>query len=87
MKRFFIKLLRVVRALRLARCQQATETETLDNNPICLLAHREVNLFFVVQIQQLNAVLEKDTDICFTKNDDYDERREEGANDGAAKRG
>jgi len=77
MKKLFLKLLHAVRALGLARCQQATETETLDNNPICLLAHREVNLFFVVQIQQLNAILEKGTNICFTKTDDYDERGKE----------
>jgi hypothetical protein len=73
MNKILQKLLCAVRALRLARCQQATKTETLEHDPICLLAHREVNLIFVVQIQQLNAVLEKDTDICFTKtNDDED---------------
>ena len=71
MKRFFIKLLRAVRALRLARCQQATETETLDQDPICLLAHREVNLI-VVQIKQFNAILEEGTNINFTNTDDDD---------------
>ena len=73
MKKLFRKLLCAVRALRSARCQQATKTETLDSDPICLLAHREVNLNLVVQIKQLNAVLEKDTNISFTKTNDDDD--------------
>ena len=84
MRKLFLKLLRAVRALRLARCQQASENETLDGNQIRLLANREVNLnFYVVQIEQLNAILEKGTNICFTKTEDYDERGKEGADDGA----
>ena len=74
MKKLFRKLLCAVRALRLARCQQATKTETLDSDPICLLAHREVNLnIYFVQNQQLNAILEKDTNISFTKTNDDDD--------------
>ena len=44
MKQRFLMLLRAVRARYFARCQQANETETLVNKPICLLAHREDNL-------------------------------------------
>ena len=44
MKRKFLKLLNAVRALRLARCQQASENEILGDNQIRLLANREVNL-------------------------------------------
>ena len=73
MKKLIRKLLCAVRALRSAQCQQATQTETLDPDPICLLAHREVNLNLVVQIQQLNAVLEKDTNISFTKTNEDDD--------------
>lgn len=87
MKRNFLKLLRAVRARYFARCQQATETETLVNEPIRLLAHREVNLenanlnfdhvnlYLLVNgntIQQLNTILEKDTNICHTKTIDHD---------------
>ena len=54
MKKLILSLLHAVKSLRLAQCQQATETETLDQDPICLLAHREVNLI-VVQIKQFNA--------------------------------
>lgn len=87
MKRNFLKLLRAVRARYFARCQQATETETLVNEPIRLLAHREVNLenanlnfdhvnlYLLVNgntIQQLNTILEKDTNICHTKTNDHD---------------
>lgn len=87
MKRNFLKLLRAVRARYFARCQQATETETLVNEPIRLLAHREVNLenanlnfdhvnlYLLVNgntIQQLNTILEKDTNICHTKTSDHD---------------
>lgn len=73
MKKFFSKLLCAVLPQRSARCQQATKTETLEPDPICLLAHREVNLNLVVQIKQLNAVLEKDTNISFTKTNDDDD--------------
>ena len=84
MKRFLLMLLRAVRALRLARCQQATENEILEFVQTRLLANREVNLFlFVVQIEQLNAILEKGANICFTKTEDYDERREEETINGA----
>lgn len=71
-------LLRAVEALKLARCQQATKTETLEQNPICLLANREVNLLFIIQNNQFNFILEKDTNICFTNTNDYDKTREEG---------
>ena len=87
MKNLKLKLLRAVKTLKLARCQQATKTETLDQNPICLLANREVNLnIFIVQNKQLNAILEKDTNICFTKTDNYDEPGEEESDNGAAAR-
>ena len=86
MKKLKLKLLRAVKTLKLARCQQATKTETLDQNPICLLANREVNLLFVVQNNQFNFILEKDTNICFTNTDNYDKPRKEGADDGAATR-
>jgi hypothetical protein len=86
MKKLLSLLLRAVGALKLARCQQATKTETLDQNPICLLANREVNLLFVVQNNQFNFILEKDTNICFTNTDDYDKPREEGVDDGSATR-
>ena len=86
MKKLILSLLHAVKSLRLARCQQATKTETLDQNPICLLANREVNLLFVVQNNQFNFILEKDTNICFTNTDDYDKPREEGVDDGAATR-
>ena len=95
MNKLLSLLLRAVGALKLARCQQATKTETLDQNPICetldqnpicLLANREVNLLFVVQNNQFNFILEKDTNICFTNTDDYDKPREEGVDDGAATR-
>ena len=72
MKKLILSLLHAVKSLRLARCQQATETETLDQDPICLLAHREVNLF-VVQIKQFNAILEEGTNINFAKTDDDDD--------------
>ena len=79
MKKLLSLLLRAVGALKLARCQQATKTETVDQNPICLLANREANLYiYVVQNLQLNAILEKDTNICFTNTNDYDKTREEG---------
>ena len=86
MKKLFLLLLRAVGALKLARSQQATKTETLDQNPICLLAHREDNRLFSVQNNQFNFILEKDTNICFTKTDNYDKPREEGADDGSATR-
>ena len=87
MNKLLSLLLRAVGALKLARCQQATKTETVDQNPICLLANREANLYiYVVQNLQLNAILEKDTNICFTNTDDYDKPREEGVDDGAATR-
>ena len=86
MKKLLLILLHAVKALSLAQCQQATETETLDKDPICLLANREVNLLFVVQNNQFNFILEKDTNICFTNTDDYDKPREEGVDDGAATR-
>ena len=87
MKQTFLKLLRAVRARYFARCQQATETETLVNQPIRLLAHREVNLentklsvgqvnlYVLVNgntIQQLNTILEEGTNICHTKTNDHD---------------
>jgi hypothetical protein len=72
MKRLLLILLHAVKALSLAQCQQATETETLDQDPICLLAHREVNLI-VVQIKQFNATLEEGTNINFTNTDDDDD--------------
>lgn len=87
MKQTFLKLLRAVRARYFARCQQATETGTLVNQPIRLLAHREVNLentklsvgqvnlYVLVNgntIQQLNTILEKGTNICHTKTNDHD---------------
>ena len=73
MKKLLSLLLRAVGALKLARCQQATKTETLDQNPICLLANREVNLFLFVQIKQFNATLEEGTNINFTNTDDDDD--------------
>ena len=73
MKKLLLKLLHAVKSLRLARCQQATETETLDKDPICLLANREVNLFLFVQIKQFNATLEEGTNINFTNTDDDDD--------------
>ena len=72
MKRLLLILLHAVKALSLAQCQQATENETLDQDPICLLAHREVNLI-VVQIKQFNATLEEGTNINFTNTDDDDD--------------
>ena len=72
MKKLLLILLHAVKALSLAQCQQATETETLDQDPICLLAHREVNLI-VVQIKQFNAILEEGTNINFTNTDDDDD--------------
>lgn len=72
MKKLLLILLHAVKSLRLARCQQATVTETLDQDPICLLAHREVNLI-VVQIKQFNATLEEGTNINFTNTDDDDD--------------
>ena len=73
MKRLLLILLHAVKALSLAQCQQATETETLDQDPICLLANREVNLFLFVQIKQFNATLEEGTNINFTNTDDDDD--------------
>ena len=72
MKKLLLILLHAVKALSLAQCQQATETEILDKDPICLLAHREVNLI-VVQIKQFNATLEEGTNINFTNTDDDDD--------------
>lgn len=72
MKKILLILLHAVKALSLAQCQQATETETLDKDPICLLANREVNLI-VVQIKQFNATLEEGTNINFTNTDDDDD--------------
>ena len=72
MKKLILSLLHAVKSLRLARCQQATENETLDKDPICLLANREVNLI-VVQIKQFNATLEEGTNINFTNTDDDDD--------------
>jgi hypothetical protein len=72
MKKLLLILLHAVKALSLAQCQQATENETLDQDPICLLAHREVNLI-VVQIKQFNATLEEGTNINFTNTDDDDD--------------
>lgn len=72
MKKLLLILLHAVKALSLAQCQQATETETLDQDPICLLVHREVNLI-VVQIKQFNAILEEGTNINFTNTDDDDD--------------
>jgi hypothetical protein len=72
MKKLLLILLHAVKALSIAQCQQATETETLDQDPICLLAHREVNLI-VVQIKQFNATLEEGTNINFTNTDDDDD--------------
>ena len=72
MKKLLLILLHAVKALSLAQCQQATETETLDQDPICLLAHREVKLI-VVQIKQFNATLEEGTNINFTNTDDDDD--------------
>ena len=73
MKKLLLILLHAVKALSLAQCQQATETETLDQDPICLLANREVNLFLFVQIKQFNATLEEGTNINFTNTDDDDD--------------
>ena len=72
MKKLLLILLHAVKALSLAQCQQATENETLDKDPICLLANREVNLI-VVQIKQFNATLEEGTNINFTNTDDDDD--------------
>lgn len=87
MKKKLLKLLCAVRAHYLARCQQATENEILGEEPIRLLAHREVNLkkgnlcfdhvnvVFLVEsncVNQLNAILEKDTNVCYTKAKDDD---------------
>ena len=72
MKKLLLILLHAVKALSLAQCQQATETEILDKDPICLLANREVNLI-VVQIKQFNATLEEGTNINFTNTDDDDD--------------
>ena len=72
MKKLLLILLHAVKALSLAQCQQATENEPLDKDPICLLAHREVNLI-VVQIKQFNATLEEGTNINFTNTDDDDD--------------
>ena len=73
MKKLLLILLHAVKALSLAQCQQATENETLDKDPICLLANREVNLFLFVQIKQFNAILEEGTNINFTNTDDDDD--------------
>ena len=44
------------------------------DNQIRLLEHREVNLYFVHNdIKQLNAVMESDNNISFTKTDDNDD--------------
>ena len=72
MKKLLLIMLHAVKALSLAQCQQATENETLDKDPICLLANREVNLI-VVQIKQFNAILEEGTNINFTNTDDDDD--------------
>ena len=72
MKKLLLILLHAVKALSLAQCQQATETETLDKDPICLLANREVNLI-VVQIKKFNATMEEGTNINFTNTDDDDD--------------
>lgn len=72
MKKIFFKLQQAVRAPRLARCQQVSKNETLDDDQIRLLAHQGGNLI-IVQIQQFNAVLEENNNISFTKtNDDND---------------
>ena len=42
MKKLLLILLHAVKALSLAQCQQATETETLDKDPICLLAFMQL---------------------------------------------
>ena len=85
MKKLFFKLLRAVRALRLARSQQADVNGYWGDNKIRLLEYREVNLFFIHNdIKQLNAIMERDTNITFTKTNDDDERGEEGADNGAA---
>ena len=73
MRKLLLILLHAVKALSLAQCQQATETEILDKDPICLLANREVNLFLFVQIKQFNAILEEGTNINFTNTDDDDD--------------
>lgn len=86
MKKLFVKLLNAVRALRLAQSQQASINGYWGDDQIRLLEHREVNLFFIVHnnIKQFNAVMERDTNITFTKTNDDDERGEEGADNGAA---
>lgn len=81
MKQKILKLLRAARTRYFTRCQQATETETWNKKPICLLAHREVNLenanlnfdhvnlVFLVNsnsISQLNAILGEDNNVCYT---------------------
>lgn len=74
MKQLLIKLLRAVRAPRLARSQQASMNGFWGDNQIRLLEHREVNLYFVHNdIKQLNAVMESDNNISFTKTDDNDD--------------
>ena len=75
MKQLILKLLRAVWPLRLARCQQASENETLDNDQIRLLANREFNLIVLIKndVKQFNAILEKDNDISFTKTNHHDD--------------
>lgn len=74
MKKFYFKLLRAVRALSLAQRQQAREKGYWGDDQIRLLEHREVNLYFVhYDIKQLNAVMERDNNISFTKTDDDDD--------------
>ena len=58
MKKLFLKQECALRALRLARCQQASENGTLGDDQIRLLANREVNLII---------------NISFTKTNDYDD--------------
>lgn len=80
MRKLLLMLLRAVRAQSLAQRQQASVNGFWGDDQIRLLEHREVNLYFFMHndIKQLNAVMERDTNISFTKTDDNDERGEDG---------
>ena len=74
MKKLLLFLLRAVLSHRLRRRQQVRLDGFWGDDQICLLEHREVNLFFYVHndIKQLNAFMERDNNISFTKTDEDD---------------
>ena len=84
MKKILLLLLRALLSRRLAQRQKVRVDGFWGDDQICLLEHREVNLFLFVHndIKQLNAVMERDNNISFTKTDDNDERGEKGTSEG-----